>query len=909
MTPKRRFLGRTAVALAIASSGLVLSPAVAGADEVTLLVDSLDYVGDDANPGDGVCATDDETPVCTLRAALQESNELNAAAEHDVTITFAEGVEGWIVGPNGNNDDHRMLTGIIASGFDHSGAFFHVTAPVTIDFADRVGFVQYGDEGTGFFIDAPDVTIRNFTLETETVPLPDGIAGPGRQVAGIIGGESAFVVSGAGDRLTLETGKIWEIDSIWLERAVLLLDGADDVTLDGIWIDDPWGGNGGVLTEPNAEISGLTITRSEFRNEGNENYRALATTGGDTVLNDLTITDTVFSDFIADRIILAEQATINGATITGNTVSNYPPGLRHAFDFEGADLSDVTISGNTFDEVDADRIFDLTGTTLDTVTFDGNTFTDNEPLNVWDVRNAEVTDLAITNNVIDGLVHRGAWNVVDIRSADIAGFDYSGNTITNSEIAVSTIDLRGSANSSDISITGNTWSNSSGAHWPSIWLTHNGTNDVVSGNSWVNDNPADKYAWVFVFDGDGNTANVSTGWAFRDNNIAVASANNEAPVRIDTGRLPVERNTFANPARGTTEANDDAALSETGPSWFVWNASNFANGRARTWYPTAVDIDEVAGLASITVTPPKASEGETPAPGGPVDIDVYYTPGVGSERQADRYLGRLEDVAPNSTHVLACAGCAGGGYLRVQTIAANGATTQYSRLVLADEGTVTEPEEPEEPTDPTCADQATPNRAYICQLYLDVLLRGADPTGLNGWSTYAGNVGRTPAAVGIMTGNLEYRTILVREAYQRFLHRAPDAAGLAGFRNLLFTGTLEQVHAGILASAEYGGTNHEWVVSVYQDLLGRAPEPGGAATWEAALAAGQSRYSVALSIATSFEARGKIVADWYTRFLRRPVDQAGRNHHRASLAAGVPQHLVLAEILGSPEYLAFALAD
>ncbi|UPL17155.1 hypothetical protein [Microbacterium aurugineum] len=62
-------------------------PAVA-ADRV-FLIDSLSHQGDDLSPGDGVCLT--STGVCTLRAALQESNA--SAVDDTIVIAPAEDVD------------------------------------------------------------------------------------------------------------------------------------------------------------------------------------------------------------------------------------------------------------------------------------------------------------------------------------------------------------------------------------------------------------------------------------------------------------------------------------------------------------------------------------------------------------------------------------------------------------------------------------------------------------------------------------------------------------------------------------------------------------------------------------------------------------------------------------------------
>lgn len=137
---------------------------------VRLVVDSLEFGGTDANPGDGVCAT--EEGVCTLRAALEESNALNLPAG-EVLVVVAEGLEGNIE-PNGTNaaaavnrPDWMLATPTgspTVSSRDVGGAFYHVTAPVTIDLGNRVTIndgTYSVSEGAAFFVDGPGITFTN----------------------------------------------------------------------------------------------------------------------------------------------------------------------------------------------------------------------------------------------------------------------------------------------------------------------------------------------------------------------------------------------------------------------------------------------------------------------------------------------------------------------------------------------------------------------------------------------------------------------------------------------------------------------------------------------------------------------------------------------------------------------------
>ena len=97
--------------------------------------------------------------------------------------------------------------------------------------------------------------------------------------------------------------------------------------------------------------------------------------------------------------------------------------------------------------------------------------------------------------------------------------------------------------------------------------------------------------------------------------------------------------------------------------------------------------------------------------------------------------------------------------------------------------------------------------------------------------------------------------------YRATLDRAPDEAGHDAWTDSLVAGTqtLAGAAAGFVGSAEfrslYGSTDTtQFVTLLYQNVLGRAPDPTGFATWTGALNSGtQSRAQVALGFSESRE--------------------------------------------------------
>jgi Ca2+-binding RTX toxin-like protein len=112
------------------------------------------------------------------------------------------------------------------------------------------------------------------------------------------------------------------------------------------------------------------------------------------------------------------------------------------------------------------------------------------------------------------------------------------------------------------------------------------------------------------------------------------------------------------------------------------------------------------------------------------------------------------------------------------------------------------------------------------------------------------------AAYDLDDGRAVYRL------YQATLDRVPDAAGQAGWTELLASDarSLSEVAAGFVDSPEfqrvYGAlSNVAFVELLYQNVLGRAADAGGLAGWTGQLAAGISRAQVVIGFSESVEFR------------------------------------------------------
>jgi hypothetical protein len=204
--------------------------------------------------------------------------------------------------------------------------------------------------------------------------------------------------------------------------------------------------------------------------------------------------------------------------------------------------------------------------------------------------------------------------------------------------------------------------------------------------------------------------------------------------------------------------------------------------------------------------------------------------------------------------------------------------------------------------------QGTLNQIYVSNLYAVLLERPVDPTGLSSWSQELDQGASRQEVVSSIMSSSEYLTLEVTKLYQTLLGRQPDPAGLTS--NVAFLqhgGTIRDLKSVFFGSAEYfqvrgNGTNDGWLTAVYQDVLGRAVDPGGGAGWTMELAQGVSRQAVATSIQLSPEATNRLVEGFYLQYLGRPADPSGLQSFASELSAGSSEESVISGMVTSDEF-------
>jgi hypothetical protein len=175
------------------------------------------------------------------------------------------------------------------------------------------------------------------------------------------------------------------------------------------------------------------------------------------------------------------------------------------------------------------------------------------------------------------------------------------------------------------------------------------------------------------------------------------------------------------------------------------------------------------------------------------------------------------------------------------------------------------------------------DRAYITQLYQNVLDRNPDPGGLAAWEGgLKGGLSRAEVLVGFSEspenidktrGAIEEglwvrddQAAIIARMYDTVLDRLPDAPGLLAWKGGLQGGmSLNQVADGFTNSpefqAKYGALDNEaFVKQLYLNVLDREGEPSGVEAWKGGLDGGVSRSQVVLGFSESPEHQSKLAA-------------------------------------------------
>jgi hypothetical protein len=190
------------------------------------------------------------------------------------------------------------------------------------------------------------------------------------------------------------------------------------------------------------------------------------------------------------------------------------------------------------------------------------------------------------------------------------------------------------------------------------------------------------------------------------------------------------------------------------------------------------------------------------------------------------------------------------------------------------------------------------------------LQRPVDPVGQTAWVAALNNGETRTQVVEDIENGVEYRTVVMQNLYQKFLHRAAEPAAVSALVSFLGSGgTIERVETALAGSPEYfqkrgGGTNDGFLDALYQDAFNRAPDAGGRTYFDHLLAGGASTAQVAAIIFSPHDQEyvQDLVASYYQSYLRRSADSSGLSYFIGVFPLGARDQDVIATLVGSDEY-------
>lgn len=212
------------------------------------------------------------------------------------------------------------------------------------------------------------------------------------------------------------------------------------------------------------------------------------------------------------------------------------------------------------------------------------------------------------------------------------------------------------------------------------------------------------------------------------------------------------------------------------------------------------------------------------------------------------------------------------------------------------------------------------NRLFVMQLYRDLLRREATTAEIAS-STGALNGGQSKAAlVEQMVRSVEYQDLVgpITRLYTAYFLRPPELGGLNFWVDAYkvhnpwsFIGISNFFVISDEFRLRYGSLNNEqFVTLIYQNILGRAPDPGGFAFWTSELSSGRRNPGQVMAD-FSESPENKLVSQplvqvvaLYLDLLKREVDPAVLAAWTPAIRAGGSIQPLISQILAAPEYRA-----
>lgn len=214
--------------------------------------------------------------------------------------------------------------------------------------------------------------------------------------------------------------------------------------------------------------------------------------------------------------------------------------------------------------------------------------------------------------------------------------------------------------------------------------------------------------------------------------------------------------------------------------------------------------------------------------------------------------------------------------------------------------------------------QGTPDQRYVYEVLKTTLERPISIEDVNYWTAQYVKNDRDRQTFGFIllesTPPYEYFRGEIANAYQTYLHRAPDQAGEDFYLKLTNDsqgvrsgpGTEKRTSALLISSDEFyqlaGGTVNGFITSLFEDALKRAPTAADLAYYSNELANGFSRVEIATGVLNSYEFEVRQINGLYERYLGREADAYGLQTFVSNINEGYGTTTNTETILDSNEF-------
>jgi hypothetical protein len=204
------------------------------------------------------------------------------------------------------------------------------------------------------------------------------------------------------------------------------------------------------------------------------------------------------------------------------------------------------------------------------------------------------------------------------------------------------------------------------------------------------------------------------------------------------------------------------------------------------------------------------------------------------------------------------------------------------------------------------------NTGFVTALYKDILQRPGSSSEIAGWVSLINAGALTPlkVATAILQSSESYADIVIG-MYQSYLRRTPAPPEIASDVSFFQGGgTYEQLLLIVVSAPEYYTRaafvlNYQYVVNVYEDVLGRAADTSGLQSFTAELNSGTAApIQIVQAITSSQEYRTDVVENLYSQYLHRAADPTGLTAWLTFLQQGGTGEQVAAALVASPEFFA-----